>query len=488
MMQANLSLILQLAYAFRQQAQDTARPVEQFVDEWLSELTAEELLAFLYDWESWARPNQLPPPGDWTVWLIMGGRGSGKTRPGAEWILQKEREGYRRMALVAETEADGRKIMVEGESGILACAPPNNRPKYHPENRELIWPSGARADLYSGDSPGQLRGPALDAAWLDEFAKWKYPEETYGILEDGLRVGDNPQCVITTTPRPLAILKELLADPGCVTVHAKTYDNAAHLPAKFIQRIEQRYRGTRRDRQEIDGELLEDTPGALWTLEMIDKMRIRKPANQPNYRRIVIGVDPQGKKAPDMRGLPDDDEGSETGIVVCGEGDDGRGYVLEDRSGNFDPNQWGQEVVAAYKQHGADRIVAEGNQGCEMVRRTIQAIDSTLPVNLVWASDSKAARAEPISVFYQQDKVSHVGHFASLEEEMRHYTGKEKRSPNRLDALVWALSELLVGEKNDPMSHFDPEKHMSLPGPTKRRDFAAEKRVHWSDREEYIVS
>ena len=277
-----------------------------------------------------------------------------------------------RLALVAETEDDGRDIMVEGESGILSCAPPDNRPAYYPEKRKLIWKSGAQAKLYSGDSPGQLRGPQHHAAWLDELAKWKYPEEAYGILEEGLRLGDNPQCVITTTPRPLAILKELMADPRCVTVQAKTYDNAPHLPEKFIQRIEQRYKGTRRDRQEIDGELLEDTPGALWTLAMIDKTRVRTSAKQPDYQRIVIGVDPQGKQAPDMRWLSDEDEDSETGIVVCGEGYDGRCYVLEDLSGNFNPHQWGGESVAAYKRHNAHRIVAEGNHGGEMVRHVIQ--------------------------------------------------------------------------------------------------------------------
>ena len=480
MTQANLSQVMLLALAFQQQAQDTGQDAQQLLDEWINGLTAEEGLALLYDWRFWARPNdQLPPSGDWWAWLILGGRGSGKTRPGAEWIIQKEREWYQkkrtdsdplRLALVAETEDDGRDIMVEGQSGILACAPPDNRPAYYPEKRKLIWKSGAQAKLYSGDSPGQLRGPQHHFAWLDEFAKWKYPEEAYGILEDGLRLGDNPQCVITTTPRPLAILKELMEDPRCVTVQAKTYANAAHLPEKFIQRIEQRYKGSRRDRQEIDGELLEDTPGALWTLEMIDKVRIRTQANKPECRRIVIGVDPQGKEAPDMRWLADEDEDSETGIVVCGEGYDGRCYVLEDGSGNFNPHQWGGEAVAAYQRHGASLIVAESNHGGEMVRDTIHAIDSTVPVDLVRASEGKTARAEPISVFYRQGQVCHVGYFAFLEEEMRHYTGKEKQSPNRLDALVWALHELLISSRqDDPMSSYDPAVHESMPRKSRRR-------------------
>lgn len=479
MTQDNLSQVMLLALAFQQQAQDTGQDAHQLLAEWINGRTAEEGLALLYHWPFWARPDQLPPPGDrWWVWLIMGGRGSGKTRPGAEWIIQKEREWYQkkrtasdhlRLALVAETEDDGRDIMVEGESGLLACAPPHNRPAYYPERRKLIWKSGAEAKLYSGDSPGQLRGPQHHFAWLDEFAKWKYPEEAYANLEFGLRLGDHPQCVITTTPRPLAILKELMADPGCVTVQAKTYDNAAHLPEKFIQRMEQRYKGTRRDRQEIDGELLEDTPGALWTLEMIDKTRIRTPANPPDCRRIVIGVDPQGKEAADMLWVSDEDEGSETGIVVCGEGYDGRYYVLEDLSGNFNPHQWAQESIAAYKRHSASLIVAESNHGGEMVRDTIQVIDLTVPVDLVRASEGKTARAEPISAFYRQGQVCHVGHFAFLEDEMRHYTGREKQSPNRLDALVWALHELLIsGRQNDPMSHYDPAIHESRPQ-TRRR-------------------
>ena len=221
MIQANpLPLILQLVHAFHQQAQSTGQDADQLAYKWLAEQTDEEILALWYNWKIWARPDQRPPPGDWRVWLIMGGRGSGKTRTGAEFILEKEREGCRRMALVAETENDGRKIMVEGEAGLLACAPPDNRPEYHPEKRELIWPSGARADLYSGDSPDQLRGPAHDAAWLDEFAKWKNPQLAYDIFQFGLRIeGNRPlQCVITTTPRPLAILHELIADPRCVHV------------------------------------------------------------------------------------------------------------------------------------------------------------------------------------------------------------------------------------------------------------------------------
>ena len=471
MLRDNLSQVVLFACALQQQAQDTGQDAHQLLHEWISERTSKEASHLIHDFSFWARPNQLPPDGDWTVWLIMGGRGSGKTRPGAEWIIQKEREGCRRMALVAETESDGRKIMVEGPSGLLACAPPDNRPEYHPENRELIWRSGARADLFSGDSPDQLPGYAFDAAWADEVAKWKYPEEAYTHLDLALREGDDAQCVITTTPRPLAFLRNLRKDPGCVTVQAKTYDNAPHLSARFIKRIKQRYDGTEIGRQEIDGELLEDIRGALWTLSQINETRILNPAGAPTtYSRKVIGVDPQGKEASNTIWIPDKDQGRETGIVVCGEGSDGRGYVLDDRSGDYNPSGWARVVEEAYHQHGADRIVAEANNGGEMVRHTIHTVDPSLPVEIVRASEGKKTRAEPVSALYEQGKVSHVGNFASLEDEMCSYTGRG-RSPNRLDALVWAFTELFLRRKNDPLFHYDPQRHESKPTKSKRRTF-----------------
>ena len=460
MRQDNLPLIAALLTRnFQQKTHGTGQDAAQLVGEFLSQFTHEELLELEYDWSLWARPDQLPPTDrDWEVWLLKGGRGSGKTRPGAEWILEKEREGYQRMAIVAETEDEGRHTLVEGESGLLACAPPYNRPEYQPENRRLIWPSGAQARLYSGDSPNQLRGPQHDAAWLDEVAKWRYPEETYANLEFGLRLGDNPQCVLTTTPRPLAFLRDLIKDPGCVTVTASTYANAANLPAKFIQRIEKRYGGTERGRQEIDGELLLDVRGALWTLSVIDKTRIRNSAKKPNCRRIVIGVDPQGKEAQRM-GRQFESQGGETGIVVCGEGYDERGYVLDDLSDDYNPNQWAQTAVDAFHRHGADMIVAEKNNGGEMVRQTIHTIDPNIYVNPIWASDGKLIRAEPVSALYEQDRISHVGQFADLEDEMTLYTGKPgEPSPNRLDALVWAFTELFIQESRR-YDYYDPARH-----------------------------
>ena len=472
MIQANpLPLILQLAHAFHQQAQNTGQDANQLAREWLAGLTDAEILDLWYDWKTWARPDQLPPPGDWRWWLILGGRGSGKTRTGAEWILQKEREGYRWMALVGKTEADVRKIMIEGPSGILACAPPDNRPKYSSEKRELIWRSGARADTYFGDSFDQLRGPGLEAAWIDELAKYKTPKETFENLRFGLRMDGNciPQCVITTTPRPLLFLRELMEDKRCVHTQMSTSDNKAHLADTFIEDVEERYGGTRLGRQELEGQLLKDVRGALWTLAMIDKTRITR-AEQPKYQFVVIGVDPQGNKAQDGVGRQfDDDEGSETGIVVCGKGFDGRGYVIEDASDDYDPNKWAGEVVARNKRYGPSLIVVEGNHGGEMARQTILAIDPKLDVELVRASDNKRARAQPIGIRYEKGEVSHVGTFVLLEDQMIQYTGKEKWSPSRLDALVWAFTVLFDPKYEFRHRFLDPKINESPPQPTKRR-------------------
>ncbi|MDE2812810.1 MAG: terminase family protein [Gemmatimonadota bacterium] len=474
MTQANhLPLILQLAHTFHQQAQNTGQDAYQLAQEWIAALTDTEIEDLWYDWKIWARPDQLPPPGDWRWWLILGGRGSGKTRTGAEFILQKEREGCQYMALVGKTEADVRKIMVEGPSGILACAPPDNRPKYYSEKRELIWPSGAKADTYFGDSFDQLRGPGLEAAWIDELAKFRTPKETFENLRFGLRMdGGNriPQCVITTTPRPLTILRDLLKDKRCVPTQMSTSANKAHLADMFIEDVEELYKGTRLGRQELEGQLLKEVRGALWKLERIEETRITRAA-APDYQFVVIGVDPQGNKAQDAVDRQfDDDEGSETGIVVCGKGFDGRGYVLEDASGDYDPNQWSGEAVATFIRHRASLIVAESNQGGEMVRATLLARDPHLPVELVRATDNKKARALPISIRYEEGEVSHVGTFELLEDEMISYTGQEKRSPSRLDALVWALTALF-DPKNDyrSRSHYDFEAYEIPPQKTKRR-------------------
>ena len=430
----------------------------------LSEDDAHDLI---YCWELWARPDQLAPPGDWFHWLLKGGRGSGKTRTGAEWVLDREREGARRIAIVGETAADNRDILVEGDSGILESAPPWNKPDYQPSKRRLTWQSGAVATLYSGDAPGQLRGPQHDTAWLDELAKWQYPEEALANLEMGLRLGMDPRAVITTTPRNIPVVRKLVADSDVVVTNASTYANLSNLAPRFIARVVKRYEGTRLGRQELRGEVLEDVPGALWNRPLIETHRLLGPEQLPDLVRIGVAIDPQAAD-PDQDELGHDEgEGPETGIVAAGLGEDGRGYVLADGSGDYAPHEWATKGLALLKHHNGDVLIAERNNGGAMVESTIRAVDDKANVQTVWASRGKITRAEPISALYEQGRVSHVGTFGLLEDELCTYTGAPgERSPNRLDALVWILTELMVDDEN-PTPHYNPARHIYRP-PKKR--------------------
>lgn len=400
-----------------------------------AECTPEELAALEYDWTGfWARPNQLPPPGPWKVWLILAGRGFGKSRTGAEQVLAWAKTPKRRIALVAETAADARDVMVEGESGILACAPPWCQPKYEPSKRRLTWPNGTLATTYSGDAPEQLRGPQHHYAWCDEVAKWKYPTESWDNLELGLRLGEHPQVVATTTPRPIPLLRQLLADPGTVVTRGSTYENTVNLAPSFKERILSRYEGTRLGRQELHAELLEDTPGALWSRTLLEASRVR---TVPKLQRIMIGLDP----------------GGDAGIIAAGLGEDGHGYVLEDLSISGSPATWARQAVAGYHKLHANAIVAETNHGGAMVVTTMQTQDATVTVKVVWASQGKYARAEPVSALYEQGRVHHVGMFATLEDQMCSWVpGEGLPSPNELDACVWVLTELMLGHKPAPIA------------------------------------
>jgi phage terminase large subunit-like protein len=393
----------------------------------LAQCTPDELAALEYDWARfWARPNQLPPPGAWKVWLILSGRGWGKTRVGAEQVIAWSRTPNLRMALVAETAADVCDVVVEGESGILACSPPWWRPTYQPTKRRLSWPNGTIATTYSGDAPEQLRGPQHHHAWCDEIAKWRYAEEAWHNLELGLRLGTHPQIVATTTPRPIPLLRHLLADPGTVVTRGSTHENTINLAPSFKERILQRYEGTRLGRQELYAELLEDTPGALWTRLLLEQTRAR---TMPTLRRIVIGVDP----------------GHDAGIVVAGVGADGQGYVLEDLSISGSPATWAQQAIAGYHKYRANVIVAESNHGGDMVISTITTQDAAVATKKVWASQGKYARAEPVSALYEKGLVHHVGMFAELEDQLCNWVpGEGLPSPDRLDALTWGLTELLL--------------------------------------------
>jgi phage terminase large subunit-like protein len=339
-------------------------------------------------WTAIARSNQLPPPGDWwQIWLLLAGRGFGKTRTLAEWVCQQVASGQAsRIALVAATAADARDVLVEGESGILAVAPPWFRPIYEPSKRKLTWPNGAIARTYSAEEPDRLRGPQHDAAVCDELASWSRPE-TWDMLQLGLRLGRNPRCLVATTPRPTKLIRELLAREGrdVVVTRGSTYENRANLAPGFFDQVIRKYEGTRLGRQELNAELLDDTPGALWSHSIIDAAR---QAAAPNLTRIVVAIDPAATSGEDA---------DETGIVVVGRDDQGHGYVLADASGKYQPVEWAKIAIAAYRANHADRIVAERNNGGDMVEATIRMVDQNVPVTTVWASRGKVTRAEPVS-------------------------------------------------------------------------------------------
>ena len=388
------------------------------------------------DWRLFARPKQQAPAGSWRVWLLLAGRGFGKTRSGAEWVRARIEAGEAsRVALVAPTAADARDVMIEGESGLCAVARSNFRPDYEPSRRRLVWPNGAIATAFSAEEPERLRGPQHDAAWCDELAAWRY-DEAWDNLMLGLRLGADPRCVVTTTPRPVRLVRRLAASPGWAALtRGATWENKAHLAPAFLAAIVKRYEGTRLGRQELEAELLEDVPGALWTRAMLEREGARVAA-APALRRIVVAIDPAASAGEDS---------DETGIVVAGLSWDGQGYVLEDLSGRFTPHQWAARALGAYRKFAADRIVGEVNNGGEMVEATLRALDPTAAFKPVHASRGKAVRAEPVAALYEKGSIHHVGAFPALEDQMCGFTGERGRpSPDRLDALVWAVTELML--------------------------------------------
>ncbi len=414
---------------------------------WLDSLTQEEHEGFLKDWFFLARSEQLAPAGDWANWIYLAGRGAGKTRTGAEWVRSQVRAGFRRGGLIAPTAADVRDVMVEGESGILACSWANDIdykgrtmgiPLYEPSKRRLTWQNGAQCALYSADEPERLRGPQHEYIWADELCAWRRPE-TWDLAMFGLRLGRNPQAFISTTPKPKKILIELIKDSASVTTRGTTYDNRANLAGKFFTQVVKRYEGTRLGKQELMGILLEEAEGALWSRPNLDATRkAGLPAGDFYFKRIAVAVDP----AITAKATSD-----ETGITVQGLGSDDHGYVLADYSGRYSPAEWAKKVDMAWKVWQADIVVAEGNQGGDMVKHTIHTQNRNINVQIVHASRGKAARAEPIAALFEQKRCHMVGNFNDMEDQLcvwEPLSGDE--SPDRLDAMVWGLTSLMIGK------------------------------------------
>ena len=411
--------------------------------------TEEDKRALLYEWRFWARPKQLAPEWEWFIWLLLSGRGFGKTRTGAEWVINRARYGpFFPIALIGQTKADVRDTMVElGESSILKISPPWFMPAYEPSKRRLTWPNGMTATIFSGDEPDQLRGPQHGSAWVDELAKYKYPQETWDNLEFGLRLGDNPQVVVTTTPRPIKIIRELYADEASAIVTGSSYENISNLAGRYVDRVIKKYEGTRLGRQELHGVILTDVPGALWTHDGLDADRVRQA---PVLKRIVVAIDPAVSA--------NTDSSNETGMVVAGIDADNHGYLLEDLSGIYTPKEWAEKAIYAYDNWQADAVIGESNQGGDLVASNIrstaqilqligQRTTAEINVKLVRATKGKYTRAEPISSIYEQHRVHHVGMFAELEDQLCTWIPGED-SPDRLDALVWAFTELMLHEND----------------------------------------
>ncbi len=402
----------------------------------IAEMTPAECAHLFYDWNFWARPDQEPPPGDWIVWLILAGRGAGKTRAGAE-AVRRWSKAFAIVNLIGPTADDVRDVMVLGESGLLNICPRDERPRFLASAARLEWPNGAVSQLFSAEEPDRLRGKQHMKLWCDELAAWRRPD-AFDQAMLGLRLGDRPQMIVTTTPRPIKLIKQLAADKDTIVTRGSTFDNRGHLARAFLERITKRYEGRAIGRQELFAEIVEETPGSLWTRALLERQRV-DPAEAPgDFSEVVVAVDPparSGRKA------------DECGIVVAGRSPDGRIFVLADMTSQGDtPSGWAARVGAAYRGFGANRVVAEINNGGEMVAAVLRQAEPHLPVRSVTATRGKFLRAEPVAAAYERGLVFHAGVFAKLEDQLCALVPDFDRasgSPDRADALVWALSDLL---------------------------------------------
>lgn len=382
-------------------------------------------------WRLTSREAQRTPEGDWNVWCILAGRGWGKTRTGAEWLAHEAwMHNGTRWAVVAPTYADARDTCIEGESGLLACLD-GAVENWNRSLGELVLRNGSRVKLFSADEPDRLRGPQHHGAWCDELASWRYPE-AWDQLAFGLRLGSQPRIVVTTTPRPTKLVRQLKQRVDVHLTVGSTFDNAANLAPAALEQLRARYEGTRLGRQELYAEVLTDVPGALWTLALIDDHRVD---TTPELVRVTTAIDPA---------VTSDEDSDETGIVVAGKGTDGHCYVLADRSARVSPDRWARRAIAAHDDHEGDRVVGEANNGGDLVETVLRAVDPSVPYKKVHASRGKRVRAEPVAALYEQGRVHHVGLFGELEEQMISWTPDSGDSPDRMDALVWAITDLML--------------------------------------------
>ncbi len=413
-------------------------------------------------WELQARPEQLPPPGEHDVWVIMAGRGFGKTRAGAQATVAAAQDAARwvaqgilapeeaRLHVIAATAADARDTVVEGPGGLLRCSPPWFPAEYEPSKRRVVWPGGVQALLFSAEEGERLRGPQATFLWCDELCAWRFPDDTWSNAQFGLRLGPRPRTVITSTPRPSRLLREILAQPGTVVTRGSTRDNVANLAPSAVERLYREYGNTRLGRQELEGEMLTDNPAALWKLSDIDRARLTRA---PELRRVVVAVDPA---------VTSREDSDETGVIVAGVApcackgtDEQHAFVIEDASGTYTPDAWACVVARAHERHRADRVVAEVNNGGDLVESNLRTLGGAhLPFTKVHASRGKMIRAEPVAAFYEQGKVHHVGSFSKLEDQLTQWNPmQDAKSPDRLDALVWALSHLMLVS---PVARYEP--------------------------------
>lgn len=427
---------------------DDLRAMGEDVSSILSQLPPAKAEELLYTWPFWARPQQIAPEGDWNTWFINAGRGFGKTRAGVEWVRSKVKSGAKRIAAIAATNSDIERVMVNGESGFLARCWSGDKtnkgavmgkPVWSPTKRLLTWENGAYVQFFSAEEPERLRGPQFEACWCDELAAWNRDRDTWDMLQFTLRLGKHPQVCVTTTPKPTKLVRDIMKNPKTVVTYGSTFDNSANLAATYLEAVKTQYEGTRLGRQELYAEVLDEASGALWSRELLSQCEVE--VDDPlefsqTLNRVVVSVDPA---------VSSNSESDMTGIVVAGQDVNGVCYILQDATDRYTPEGWAAKAVELYNLYGADRIVAERNQGGEMVRYTFKSVDETIPIKLVHASRGKFARAEPVSALYERGRVKHVKGLDALEDQMVQWEPLGSiGSPDRLDAMVWAVTELAL--------------------------------------------